>query len=58
MNPRAGKVTAYAQTHCTEKKENTVSQSLQSFLENKLAGTDTNMSPLVTALYYLLDPIA
>lgn len=40
MSSCAEKVTAYSQSHCTEKKENNLSQSLESFLENKLAGTD------------------
>lgn len=53
MGPCVEKVTMHSQTHGPKKKKKFVS----SFLENKLAGTDKNVHPLVTGLYYLLDTI-
>lgn len=53
MDSCVEKVTVHSQTHGLEKKEKVIS----SFLENNLFGTDVNVHPLVTGLYYLLDHI-
>lgn len=53
MDSCVEKVTVHSQTHSLKKKEKVIS----SFLENNLFGTDVNVHPLVTSLYYLLDPI-